>query len=156
MSNETLKFSFQLQGANELRLKLNTLNDKVHSRIARESVRSAMQMYLTQAKGAAVGMVGGRMGRRLAGQLMIRKQRKRLPKFVYAMVCGFRDVGLLIHTSKKQRKTFIPAAIEFGHGRNPAGSAIPYMRRTFERMRAGMISTLSAVLGRRIEEEARK
>lgn len=154
MTNESLRFSLRLDGANELRLKLNVLNGKVHSRIVRESVRSAMQIYLDQVKPAALGMVGGRMGRKLAGQLSIRKQRRQLPNFVYAMVCGVRDVSAFMHISKRKRRSFIPSAIEYGHGCDAENAAIPYMRRTFERMRHGMIATLSAALGRRIEEEA--
>jgi hypothetical protein len=155
MATENIKLSLQLEGGRELQLKLDALSAKVHTRIVREAVRDAMQVNLTAAKASAQSLVGGEMGALLAHRLAIRKQKKTLPRFVYAMVCLFKGSDV-IYISKSGKRTFIPAAIEYGHGKSKARSAIPFMRQAFASSVSSMIRMLSARLGRGIEEEARK
>jgi hypothetical protein len=153
---DTIKYRLTLEGGRELQLKLDALAVKVHTKVVREAVRDAMQIDLKASKAAARGLVGGSMGAKLAASLSIRKQKKSLPRFVYAMVCLFRKGSDLVYISKKGRRTFIPAAIEFGHGRSKSKSAIPFMRQAFAGCKDAMLTTLATSLGRKIEEEARK
>jgi hypothetical protein len=155
MATDSIKMSLQLEGGRELQLKLDALNTKVHQKIVRTAVRDAMQIDLNASKANARGLVGGQMGALLARRLAVRKQKKALPRFVYAMVCLFKGSDL-IYISKKGRRSFLPAAIEFGHGRSKAWSAIPFMRQAFASSVSSMIRKLAESLGRGIEQEARK
>jgi len=157
--SDNIKMSFRLEGAEELKAKLLALDAKVHNKIARDAVRASGKILLKASKESAKSMVGGKMGRTLAGAMSLRKQRKRLPRFVQAMNILFRTASKgegLAYESKKGRRTFIPAAIEYGHGANKDKAAIPFMRTAFKRTAAEVTAKLGKALRDGIEQEGRK
>jgi len=180
--SDNIKMSFRLEGAEELTTKLLALESKVHNRIARNAVRESGKVLLKASKDSAKSMVGGKMGRKLASAMSLRKQKKRLPKFVYAMNILFstsgRGEGLRYHAKgahtnvdfeyvdkhgSKRRKigategvSFIPSAIEYGHGANKDKAAIPFMRTAFKRTAAEVTAKLGKALRDGIEQEGRK
>jgi len=174
---DNIKMSFRLEGAEELTTKLLALESKVHNRIARNAVRESGKVFLKASKDSAKSMVGGKMGRKLASAMSLRKQKKRLPKFVHAMNVLFntsgRGEGLVYYRrgaqvalnydasgkrkyGKETGRTFIPAAIELGHGASKDKAAIPFMRTAFKRTAAEVIARLSKALRDGIEQEGRK
>jgi len=157
--SDNIKMSFRLEGAEELKAKLLALDAKVHKKIARDAVRESGKVLLKASKDSAKSMVGGKMGRKLASAMSLRKQRKRLPKFIQVMNILFRTAGKgegLVYESKKGRRTFIPAAIEYGHGANKDKAAIPFMRTAFKRTAAEVTAKLGKALRDGIEQEGRK
>jgi hypothetical protein len=153
-----VKTTIVLEGAEQLQAKLTVLPEKVQRRAVRESVRSAMQIYLGAAKRNAQGLVEGKMGALLASALYL-KASKRTRKAYYGMLClfhtGRQQSGGLVWTSKKGKRSFIPAAIEYGHGRHKAQAALPFMRQSFDQTKNPMLATLSSELGTKIEEAAK-
>lgn len=154
-----MKTTIVLEGASQLRVKLDALPEKVQRRAVRESVRSALKLYLNAAKRNARSVVGGKMGALLASTLYL-KASKRTRRAYYGMLAlfhtGRQQSGGLVWTSKKGKRSFIPAAIEYGHGRHKAQAAIPFMRQSFDQTKNSMLSTLSSELGSKIEEDATK
>jgi len=156
---DNIKMSFRLEGAEQLKQRLSALEGKVHNKITRDAVRASGKVLLKASKNSAKSMVGGKMGRKLAGAMSLRKQKRRLPRFVQIMNILFRTAGKgggLVHDSKKGRRTFIPAAIEYGHGANKDKAAIPFMRTAFKRTAAEVTAKLGKALRDGIEQEGRK
>ena len=154
-----MKTTIVLEGASQLRVKLDALPEKVQRRAVRESVRSALKLYLNAAKRNARSVVGGKMGALLASTLYL-KASKRTRRAYYGMLAlfhtGRQQSGGLVWTSKKGKRSFIPAAIEYGHGRHKAEAARPFLKPAFEQTKAQMVDTLGRELGAKIEEEAAK
>ena len=121
-----------LEGGKELEAKLTALERKVGVKIARESVREAIKMILMPAKANALSMVGGKMGAIIARALQIRVgtyhgKRRRGQYYMkiqhnpkYNDVFVHESEGSLTRPQGKRgyqlsRRTYIPAAIEYGH-----------------------------------------
>lgn len=115
-----------LAGAQELERKLKNLPTKVAKKAVRQAVRAGGKPTLAQAKANASALVGGTMGGLIAANLVLRAQRRqrRGSYGVNVMMRPKRD-ELFVHTSKAGRRTYIPAAIEYGHG---SARPISFMR----------------------------
>ena len=128
-----------LVGGKELEAKLLSLEKKVSKKIVRTGVRKA-QKYLLNATKTYLMVIsrGGGMAQKIASALQVRapgKQRKggyslnvqirNDPDFVYYPTGSSSSLA----TGKTSgHRSFIPAAIEYGHGQNKEQAARPFMR----------------------------
>ena len=114
-----MKTTIVLEGASQLRVKLDALPEKVQRRAVRESVRSALKLYLNAAKRNARSVVGGKMGALLASTLYL-KASKRTRRAYYGMLA-------LFHTGRQQsggefhRLRALPQSRADGQHRDPGG-----------------------------------
>lgn len=131
---------FTITGARELQAKLDTLARNVQKRVVRKAVRAARKPVLARAKANALARVGGSMGALLAKAIVIAAPKKQQPG-TYALhvqlLSQGRDqrrknaigVAGFVHESQRTgRRTYIPAAIEYGHGASKEQAARPFMR----------------------------
>jgi len=149
-----MKITFVIEGGKELDANLMTLGKRVHDKVIRRSVREGQKPMLDACKRSALSIVGGEMGSLLAKTLVIKTPRKQYPgkyslnvqhisisaarkrkrKITIKQSGGKKlTVSGLWYTSKSGRKTYIPAAIEYGH--MSGGTFVPpmpYMRQAAE------------------------
>jgi HK97 gp10 family phage protein len=151
--------SIKLEGAKELERKLTSLERKIGKKIVRTAVRNAWKILLAAAKGNAQGAVGGRMGTLLARSLVLRTPRRQ-KRGGYAILVRMKSASEgapteFWHTSAEGKTTYVPAAVEYGHGRNKEQAARPFMRNAFDRVRQQVLSKFIADLRQGIERIAR-
>jgi len=119
---------FMIDGAKEVERNLATLPTRVQKRVVRHAVRQAQGPLLKQAKINAVARVGGRMGALLAANI-VRRAARRQKRGRYSIHVQIRsDVPEFTHPAKTGKETFIPAAIEYGHGMDKESAARPFLR----------------------------
>jgi len=131
--------SVSLIGGKEMEAKLLSLERNVGKKIVRAAVRNAQKSLLPYVKGALMGISkGGGMAQRMAAALQVRAP-KRQQKGSYAIHLQFKDAPGLVSYPKGAssslstkvttgKRSFIPAAIEYGHGMTKEASARPFMR----------------------------
>lgn len=122
--------SMNLTGAKELDKKLLALQTKVARKVVKKAVRTSLKPELASSKSNAKSMVSGEMGALLSKNLQL-KVFKKQKKGSYGMSVKMKsDVDEFVHTSKSGGKSYIPAAIEYGHKTQDGGfvQAIPFMR----------------------------
>lgn len=165
-----IKIDMQMIGGDQLLNRLSALDTKTHNKIVRQAVREAGRPVLRAAKANAKSMVGGQMGKELARHMVLRKQKKRLPRFVFAMNILFRIRSmvdpLLYYPLRRARvrksgkkvlpKSFLPAAIEYGHGANKEKASIPFIRTAFKQTKTEAYKIMERALKRDIEAEGHK
>jgi HK97 gp10 family phage protein len=153
-----------LEGFDGLDKKLLGLERKVAKKIVRTATRAGAKVVLKQVKSNAKTMVGGNMGALLAKfakVIVFKHQRKgsygvqigmkpNVPQFDYYPVGSSSSL-----TSRKTtgKKSYIPAAIEYGHDE---ARPIPYIRSAFQATKASQIKVLGQQLKEGIEKEAKK
>lgn len=151
-----------LEGFEGLDRKLVNLERKTAKKIVRQSTREAAKVTLNQVKANAKTMVGGNMGALLAkhAKVIVFKHQRRgsygvqigmkpnVPDFDYWPVGASSSL-----TSRKTtgKKSYIPAAIEYGHDN---ARPIPFIRRAFETTKARSVKVLGESLKTGIEREA--
>lgn len=144
-----MNISIQLEGGKQLEARLAVLGRKVSQKIIKKAVREAMKIYLLAAKSNA-RRATRRWGPLLARNIVVRKQKKRLPRGSYADVVRFKSRAKLspklVYTTKAGREHFIPAIIEFGRGSNKQKAARPFMRPAFLATKHRMLVKLKQVL----------
>jgi hypothetical protein len=128
-----------LIGGKELEAKLLSLERKVSKKIVRAGVRKAQKHLLNATKTYLMVISrGGGMAQKIAKALQVRAPRRQRrgsyslnvqirndPDFVYYP----RGSSSSLTTRKTSgHRSFIPAAIEYGHGRNKEQAARPFMR----------------------------
>lgn len=135
-----MRVAFQLEGAEDLAKRLTELGPRVERKAARPAVRSAQKVCLNASRASARSVARGTgrlfargendvsMSELIAQNLEIKAPRRQVAKSYSLHVQLRRDVPEFVHTSKTGRRTFIPAAIEYGHGSTPELAARPYMR----------------------------
>lgn len=131
--------SIALIGGKELEAKLLQLERKVGKKIVRSALRKAQKAMIPTIKGYLSGISkGGGMAQKIAKALTVRAQ-KRNPRGTYSVHVTLKPNPDFLHypkgsfSSLETRKTsgkrsYIPAAIEYGHGKNKEQAARPYMR----------------------------
>lgn len=151
--------SIQLEGGKELEAKLKTLETKVSRKIVRKAVRAAQKPVITVAKSNALSMVGGNMGGLIAANIILRAVKKqRRGSYGMSLRLKSKSEGApaeFVHVSKTGRPTYIPAAIEYGHGSNKEQCARPFMRSAADSTRTKVISILVQQLKAGIEKIAK-
>ena len=154
--------SMTLDGFEGLDKKLNNLEKKVGKKIVRTATREAAKVTLKQVKSNAGTMVGGKMGALLAkfAKVIVFKHQRRGS---YGVQIGMKPnvqqfdywpVGASSNLSNRKstgKKSYIPAAIEHGHGN---ARPIPYIRRAWESTKAKAVKVMGISLAEGIEREA--
>ena len=157
-------YRLEAKGFQQLERQLKGLEKKTAKKIVRKATREAAKVTLKQVKSNAKTMVGGNMGgllARFAKVVVFKHQRKGsygvqigmkpgVPQFDYwpigasSSLTGRRTTG---------KKSYIPAAIEYGHDN---ARPIPYIRRAFQSAKRRAIKTLGQQLKQGIEREAKR
>ena len=122
-------WSMQIEGARQIDKALARVEGKEAKKVVRRAVRESAKVVQRRAKANAQATVGGRMGRLLARFLIVRGQRKQR-RGAFGVNLQFSPKGdeAFIHTSRTGRRTYIPAAVEYGHGATKDAAARPFMR----------------------------
>ena len=128
-----------LIGGKEMEAKLLSLERNVGKKVVRAAVRDAQKALLPYVKGALMGISkGGGMAQKMAAALQVRAPRRQM-KGGYAIHLQFKDVPGLVSYPKGAssslstkvttgKGSYIPAAIEYGHGATKEAAARPFMR----------------------------
>jgi hypothetical protein len=120
--------SVQIEGAKELENKLLQLETKVGRKIVRSALRKAQKSLIPTIKGyLSTISKGGGTAQRIVAALTVRAAKKN-PRGSYAINVQLKPDVELFRISKDGKRSFIPAAIEYGHGHDKEGAARPYMR----------------------------
>jgi len=131
--------SVALIGGKELERKLLELEKKVGKKIVRPAVRNAQKVLLVAIKQRLNFIAkGGGMAQKISKALTVRAQKKQ-KKGSYSINVQLKNDPAFIHYSKGAssslttgkttgKRTYAPAAIEFGHGKNKEQAARPFMR----------------------------
>jgi hypothetical protein len=144
--------------------KLSRLENKVAKKIVKDATRGAAKNTLKKVKANAKSMVGGNMGNLLAkhAKIIVFKHQRRgswgvqigmksgVPQFDYYPVGASSSLRGRRATGKK---SYIPAAIEYGHGN---ARPIPFIRSAWAVTKKGDIVIMGRLLKKGIEREARR
>jgi len=145
-----------LEGGVELERKLLLLERKVGKRVVKKAVRAALKPMLTGSKANARSMIGGGMGSLIAKNIQLRAFKKQR-KGSYGMSVKIKpDVEEFVYNSKDGKRSFIPAAIEYGHVSRGGGqvAAMPFMRQAAEAWKSVGLQIAAGELRRGIEAAA--
>lgn len=167
-----------LAGVKEVEAKLVGLERKVAKKLVRTALRAAAKPIQLAAKSNAIGVVGGKMGGLLAGNLQVRAFKKQRPG-QYGLYVGLKpDVDEFVSRgqgygelrTKEVRslggqfsRAYIPNAIEYGHafpgrgGKNAPKDvpAMPYMRPAMDSKKDESARVFWQILWSSIERTAR-
>ena len=141
-----------IEGIDQLNRQLMSLERNASKKIARGAVTRGTRPALQAVKTNAKSMVGGEMGALMAANLKSRTWKKP-PKSMYAKAIVFKpDVKEFVHESKAGKRSYIPSAIEHGHGN---AAPIPYMRTAFNQTRQTSLQTITNELRSGILKEVK-
>ncbi len=155
---------FRLEGFKGLDKKLSALPRKVAKKIVRTAIREAAKVTLKKVKSNANSMIGGNMGALIAKNakvIVFKHQRKgsygvqigmkpNVPQFDYWPVGASSSLTSRRTTGKK---SYIPAALEYGHGN---ARPIPFIRSAFAATKGRAVRKMASELKQGIEREAKK
>ncbi len=154
-----MRITLDIQGAAELDRKLAALPLKVARRVVPKAVRSAQKITLNAMRTMALALPisikrAGAMKAAIAAAMQIRvPARQRAGS--YALHVRLANNPLFFYTSKRTGKTsYIPAAIEYGHGASKEEAARPYARPAADMSKPLVEAVLSHDLGKGIEVAA--
>jgi len=128
-----------LIGGKELEAKLLQLETNVGRKIVRSAVRNAQKSLIPTIKGNLAGISrGGGMAQKISKALTVRAARRN-PRGTYSVHVTLKSDPTLVFYPKGSssnlgtgkttgKRSYIPAAIEFGHGKNKEQAARPFMR----------------------------
>lgn len=152
-----MQFGIELQGEKLLMKKLDRLEKKTAKKIIRSAARKGCTVIRKVTKSNAKGMVGGEMGGLISKNTITRAYKKQR-KGSYALFTGMRPgVDEFVHIAKrskyKDKRTYIPMAIEYGHDN---AAAIPFMRAAFDSKGEAAKQTTISEINRGIKQEAQR
>ena len=111
-----MKMSLTIAGAQELERNLATLGQRVHKKVVRKAVREGQRPLLAATKANARSLVGGEMGATIAKHLQIRAPKRQRRRGSYSLLVQLRPgIDAFVHISQSGKRSYIPAAIEYGH-----------------------------------------
>jgi len=145
--------TIQLEGFERLDAKLKALGPKVGKKVVRSATRKAAKPILTQTRINALRMVGGEMGEKIYHSLQVRAFKKQRPGSFGVRVQHDPKELSFIHHAKSGKRSYIPNAIEYGHGN---ARPIPYMRTAMGSKRPYAEKILQDELKKGIEREAKR
>ena len=156
-----MREGFVIEGAEELEAKLKTLPVKVQQDVVRKAVRAAQNVLVKAARDDAgtlptSPLTGGTMRALLRTHIVPKVAKKQ--KGSYSIHVQMRSgVEEFYHTSEKTGATsYIPAAIEYGHGSTKELAARPFLRPAARRTIRERIRVLTRELANGILREAIK
>jgi len=153
-----MQFRIELEGARELQKKLDRLEKTAGKKIVRSATRKGSTVIRKATQSNAKSMVGGEMGT-LIGKNVVTRAHKKQKKGSYALWTGTRPgVDEFVHIAKgkskyKDKRTYIPAAIEYGHDN---AAAIPFARSAVDSKGEQAKQTTIKEIDRGIKQEARR
>ena len=166
-----MRVGFYIEGGEQLAQNLSTLDARVRRNVIVTSVRRSQEAMRKAARANARALhrgstpktyAGGRKGQKqvsmaelLAQHIVIAPPKRQRPGSYSIHVQMRAGVVQFKHSSKKTGKTtYIPAAIEYGHGSDPASAARPFMRPAAEHTKNERMQRLAQELGSGILREA--
>ena len=155
--------SMTLQGFEGLDKKLLNLERKVAKKIVSTATREAAKVPLMKVKANALSMIGRSMGKLIAKNakvIVFKHQRKgsygvqigmkpNVPQFDYWPIGSNSNLTNRRTTGKK---SYIPAALEYGHGN---ARPIPYIRAAWAATKNNAVRKMASELKKGIEREAK-
>lgn len=154
-----MRVEFRIDGMERLDRKLKALPQKVAQRVVRRSVRNAQKIALNAVRTMTLALpvskrMGGAMKAAIAKAWQLRVPRRQRAGS-YAMHVLLASRPEFFHRSKKTGRTsYIPAAIEYGHGPHAEGAARPYARPAADMSAPLVQAVLAHDLGKGIEAAA--
>jgi|GEM_PF-2149280 len=125
---------FEIEGLKQLNKNIDLLEKKVAKKVIKKAVREAGKpTILKAARENAKRLLGGESGKFLAKAITLqpnKKQRKGMFLMMVKPSDKFNDQ--LTHVSKAGKASYIPYAIEFGHGN---AKPIPILRQAYLSMK---------------------
>ena len=149
----------QIEGLDLLDRKLRGLPLKVATKVVRSAVRNAQKVFLAAVKLQTMRLPVslrrfGTMAGGIAGAWLIRPPRRQIPGS-YALHVTMASLPQFFHRSARTGTvSYIPAAIEYGHGATKDKAARPFARPAAEASRERVQKVLADELGRGIEKTA--
>ena len=141
-----MSLKMEVYGVKGVEKRLDLLEKKVAKKVVSQAVQKVAKSILkTKMKNNATSMVGGEMGKALAKSIStyVAKKRNNGDFMVIARTKPKKGQEHFIYMSKSQKRSYVPHAIEFGHGNT---KPIPFMRKAWiESMR-----TAQKALGKQI------
>ena len=129
----------RIEGGKELEQKLLNIERKTAKKVVRKAVREGQKPTLAKAKSNAKTMIKsgsgeglGSMGSLIANNLKIIGGKQRRGSYRLSVGISSKANDIFVDTTKKGKRNYIPAAIEYGHGSNKNQCAIPFMRNANE------------------------
>lgn len=156
-----MRIEFQIEGMEALDAKLKGLPVKVERKVIRSAVRTAQKIALDAVKRATMRLPVslrrfGTMAGGIAGAWFIRPPKRQIPGSYGLHVC-LQNLPQFFHKSPRTGKTsYIPSAIEFGHGATKDKSARPYARPAADATKERVMAKLGEELGKGIERVAQE
>ena len=159
-----MQFGIKLEGAQKLDKLLGQLPKKVGRKVVNKAIKKAARPMMKEQKSNAVSMVGGKMGKALRRFIGLRQQKKRKPgDFGFNILIRKQGNPFFVYYPKGSssslatrkttgRRTYIPAAIEYGHG---TAKPIPFMRKAYHKLKRSAIKMLHRELWAGIKREAK-
>jgi HK97 gp10 family phage protein len=143
----------KLDGFAEFDAKLKRLVPKVAKKIVRQATKAAAKNTLKRVKENAKSMIGGEMGDLIArnAKVFVFKHQRRGSWGV--------QIGMdprekrFIHISQSGRRSYIPSALEYGHG-NAKPKA--YIRKAWAETKQQDVKIMASKLKEGIEREAQR
>lgn len=153
-----MRIELQIAGLEALDRKLRDLPLKVAKKVVRSAVRRAQKITLAAIKASTLRLPISKRWLGLRAALIAGAWELRAPRRQrsggYALHVQLLPSPALVHESKDGRRSYIPAAIEFGHGATKDKAARPYARPAAEKARPQVEQALAEDLGRGIEKAA--
>jgi hypothetical protein len=139
MQGDIVRFDIVVTGADELKAKLAEMSNIEKRNVIKPALEAGIAPILSGVEANAVSMVGGKMGSLLASYAVARHWKRKVNGGYGMSVAESRDgneefVYTAKHSRYKSGRSYIPAAIEYGHI-TPTGKhveAIPYIRAAAE------------------------
>ncbi len=129
----------EVKGFNIFEKKLLRLETKASKKIIRRAVRDTGKVVQKEMKANAKSFVGGLMGNLIARNIIVRAQKKQRRGSFGVNVMLKSDVDEFVHITKKGKRHYIPAAIEWGHG---SVKEISFMRSAWDKTKGGLLRFL--------------
>lgn len=155
--------SMKVEGGKALDRKLLKLGTKTGKKVARKATRAGAKVFQAAIKENAVSMVGGDMGSRIAGAVVVRALKVRRGQVGVRALIDPKKNDQFIHITQEGDRQHIPTAIEYGHARPGAGgsgskdvAAIPYARQAFDSNENKAASVVRNEMIKGIEFEGKK
>ena len=131
--------SMKVEGGKALDRKLRKLGTKTGKKVARKATRAGAKVFQAAIKQNANSMVGGDMGSKIAGAVVVRALKVRRGQVGARALIDPKKNEQFFHVNKEGTRQHIPTAIEYGHawpGRGGKGivdvAAIPFARQAFD------------------------
>lgn len=155
-----MRVELQIDGIAELDRKLAALPRKVAQKVIRQAVRAAQKLALASIKARTRALPPGEPDGVDMSELMANAWELRVPKKQkpgsYALIVKLKALPQFFYKSKKGKTSWIPAAIEYGHGPGTRTTPRPFARPGADEAKAAVEARLAKELAAGIERAAQE